>query len=64
MTPDEERFAEALALERLHGARAPVFVAERIGVLALAGDHPGVKRFREIAVRLDALIAAGRRQNA
>ena len=52
MTPDEERWAEALAIERLHGDKAPVWVAERIGALALAGDTAGVARFKEIAARL------------
>lgn len=52
MTPDEERWAEALAIERLHGDKAPVWVAERIGALARAGDTAGVARFKEIAARL------------
>lgn len=55
MTPDQERWAEALAIERLHGDRAPVWIAERIGALALAGDAAGVERFRQIAKRLDEL---------
>lgn len=57
MTPDHERWAEALAIERQHGDQAPVFVAERIGALALAGDEAGVERFRQIAARLDQLRA-------
>lgn len=55
MTPAEERLAEALAVERMHGDRAPLFVAERIGELAAAGDAAGVQRWREIAAQLDAL---------
>jgi hypothetical protein len=55
MTPDHERWAEALMIERQHGERAPVFVAERIGALALAGDDAGVERFKQIAARLDQL---------
>lgn len=63
MTPDQERWAEALAIERLHGDRAPVWIAERIGELALAGDAAGVERFRQIAERLDELRhVAERRQ--
>lgn len=58
MTPDEERWAEALAVQRRHGEGAPVFVAERIGALALEGDMPGIRRWKEIAARLDALDAA------
>lgn len=53
MTPDQERWAEALAVERQHGEDAPRFIAERIGALALAGDMDGVLRWREIASRLD-----------
>ena len=52
LTPDQERWAEALAIERLHGEHAPAYVAERIGALALAGDEAGVERFWTIAVRL------------
>lgn len=55
VTPDEERWAEALMVERLHGDRATIHVAERIGALALAGDAVGVSRWKEIAARLDQL---------
>lgn len=55
MTPDHERWAEALAIERIHGDDAPRWVAERIGALAIAGDVDGVERFRQIAARLDQL---------
>lgn len=55
MTPDQERWAEAIAIERLHGERAPVWIAERIGTLALAGDSEGVARFKQIAARLEAM---------
>jgi protein-disulfide isomerase-like protein with CxxC motif len=61
LTPEQERWAEALAIERLHGEGAPRWIAERIGTLALAGDDAGVERFREIAARLDQL-RAGREQ--
>ena len=55
MTADHERWAEALAIERRHGDEAALFIAERIGALALAGDEAGVERLRQIAVRLDLL---------
>lgn len=55
MTEDEERWAEALAIERIHGSLAPRFVAERIGALTLAGDAAGVTRWQEIGRRLSAL---------
>ncbi|HEV7290446.1 hypothetical protein [Sphingomonas sp.] len=48
MTPDQERWAEALAVERLHGA------------LALAGDSAGVARFRQIAAKLESIQRASR----
>jgi hypothetical protein len=54
LLPDE-RLAEALAIERWQGADAPVYVADRIGALALAGDVAGVKRFKAIAAWLDQL---------
>lgn len=60
MTPDEERWAEALAIERTHGASAPMWIAERIAALALAGDDAGVQRFREIAARLDQMTRGTR----
>ena len=55
MTPDQERWAEALAIERMHGEDAPRWIAERIGALALAGDEAGVRRFTGLAARLDQL---------
>lgn len=55
MTPKQERLAEALAIERLHGERAAVHIAERVGALVLSGDMDGVRRWREIAACLDAL---------
>lgn len=56
VTPDQFRWAEALSLEKLHGDAAPLFVAERIGALALAGDAAEVERFLQIADGLEALI--------
>src|SRR3546814_4758242 len=56
LTREQERWAEALAVHRRHGESAPLFVAERIGALALAGDVAGIRRWREIAARLDQLI--------
>lgn len=57
LTAEHERTAEALAIERLYGDRAPVFIAERIGALAVMGDRAGVDRFRKIAARLDQVRA-------
>lgn len=55
MKPEEERWAEALLAIRLHGDRAPDWIAERIATLAYVGDEAGVARFMDIAARLDAL---------
>lgn len=48
----------AVQVEWTHGERAPVFVAERIGALALAGDLDGVEACKGIAARLDEMRAA------
>lgn len=55
MMSDRELWACAVQVERQPGDHAPVFVAERIGVLALAGDVAGVATWQEIARRLDQL---------
>ena len=55
MTPEQERLAAALAIERIHGDGAPLFIAERLGAMALAGDAENLERWREIAVQLDRL---------
>lgn len=55
LTSDQERWAEALALERQHGDRAPIVVAETIGALARKGNIDGIARWKEIASRLDTL---------
>ncbi|MFD1033142.1 DUF6961 family protein [Sphingomonas hankookensis] len=41
--------AEALAIEKAHGENTPVWIASRVGALALAGDAAGVERFKAIA---------------
>lgn len=61
MTPVEERWAEALAIERQYGDGGPAYIAERLGALAIAGDEAGVARFRAIA-DLYAKLLSGRRQ--
>ncbi|MGL3822806.1 DUF6961 family protein [Sphingopyxis sp. R3-92] len=55
LTDDRHLWACALAVEKQHGAGAPRFVATRIGMLALAGDDAGVKRWKAIAAKMDAL---------
>jgi hypothetical protein len=60
LSADADRLAEALAIERIHGAAGPRWIAERIGALALAGDDAGVERFRAIAVAYETLLAGTR----
>lgn len=55
ITPKQHVWACALAVERQHGPRAVVFVAERIGALARQGDTVGVEMWKAIAARLDDL---------
>ncbi len=55
MTPERERWAEALALDWQYGEQAPTHVAERIAALALENDEGGVNRWMQIAARLDQL---------
>ena len=56
MSPDQERWAEALMVNRIHGARASLHVTDRIAALERADDRAGVTRWREIGARLDRLI--------
>ena len=58
MTEDEFRWAEALAVQQQHGDKASVWIAKRVKSLALAGDTAGVSRFRQIAAKIDHLLAA------
>jgi hypothetical protein len=55
MTEDQERWAEALAIERLCGDRAKAWVAEPIAVFQEVRDSKGVERFSIIAARLEQL---------
>lgn len=59
MTDEQHLWACALAVEKRHGAKAPLHVAERIGALAQAGDSDGVAMWQAIAVRLDRLRRGG-----
>jgi transposase len=58
VTPERERWAEALAVERAHGSAAAAHIAHRVAVLAAQGDIAGVTRWRQIAARYDALQTA------
>jgi hypothetical protein len=56
---DEERWAEALAIERIHGESAHDWVIDKITELAADNDRDGVARFLEIIDRLDQLRQRG-----
>jgi hypothetical protein len=53
MPPDEERWAEALAIERSQGSSAYDWVIDRITKLRPDGDDAGVARLAEVAGRPD-----------
>lgn len=55
VTPEQERWAEALAIERRFGAQATEHIAERVTALAAAGDDAGIARWIAIADRFDQL---------
>lgn len=55
MDAEKELWACALLLERQHGEGAPLWIATRIGELALAGDMAGIERWKAIAAKLDQL---------
>lgn len=57
MTPEQERWAEALAVHRMYGTGAKRFAIGRIADLAVADDKDGVDRWMAIAQRLDQLLA-------
>lgn len=58
MNEEQHLWACALQVERRHGAKATIFVTERIDALALAGDIAGVERWQAIASCLGQLGTA------
>lgn len=56
MLNDRELWACANQVLESHGEKAPLFVAERIGALALAGDSEGIATWKAIASRLHQFI--------
>jgi hypothetical protein len=52
-----ELWSVANATIEQHGSDAPLFVASRIGALAVAGDPAGVAAWKEIARRMVQLTA-------
>jgi hypothetical protein len=49
---DWELWSAANMVLKQHGERTPIFVAERIGALALEGDMDGVETWKAIARRI------------
>lgn len=58
MSTEEHVGACALAMERQHGPRAPLVIAEYIGALALADDREGIAMWKDIAACIDRLMSA------
>jgi hypothetical protein len=61
---DWELWAVASHVRRQHRDGASLFVAERIGALALAGDAAGVETWKEVARRLVQLEATDQPLNS
>lgn len=57
ITRDEEPLAVALWVERNHGDRGALFIAEQIGALALEGDAAGMERWKAVAAAWQRLRA-------
>jgi hypothetical protein len=55
MTPDEEHWADALAIERIHGDSAVDWLIDRITELVADNERDGVARYLDIIDRLDQL---------
>jgi hypothetical protein len=58
MTPDQERWAEALAVLRMHGDGALAHAEARITTLMQEGDDAGMLRWFEIFERIEELQGA------
>jgi hypothetical protein len=58
VTPPQERWAEALAILRMHREDVNLHVGQRIGELAIKGDVQGIASRTEIARLLDGLRCA------
>lgn len=56
MLTDRELWACANQVVQIHGDKSPLFIAEQIGALALAGDDEGIDTWKAIAQRLASLL--------
>jgi len=52
MRPDQERWAEALKIEKMHGDNTWQWISGRIADLVYEEDEPGVARFMAIRANL------------
>jgi hypothetical protein len=59
LTPEEERWGEALMVHRVHGDAAREHVMERIIALTVDRDEAGVARWHEIGDRVEKLLRPG-----
>lgn len=57
MTAEDELYAEASAIVQARGEDAERWVAERTVALNLQGDEAGMRRYRELAVRVAELLS-------
>jgi len=57
---DQQSWAVALWVEKKHGDKAPRYIAEQIGRMALEGDAAGMARWRQVARCYEALGAGHR----
>lgn len=60
MTPEQERWAEALAVIATHGGGAESFITERIAALVGTGDAAGIARWQEIGRHVAAVRQAAK----
>ena len=56
---DEELWATAHYVMKHSGEDAPVFIAERLGLMAANGDAKGIATWQAIAKRVDDLMRKG-----
>lgn len=64
MLTDWELWACANQVHQSQGENAPLYVAEQLGALALAGDADGIRTWQEIARRIQVLRTTDAGMNA
>lgn len=64
VTREQEIWAVALHVEKIHGEQGPAHIAEKIGRMAMLGDEKGLAFWRSVASRYAELTAfSGVRSN-